>query len=81
MNETNFLPSLFDISNDGIRIPAPEPSSDMTTESISSSELSITTATATPAYSIFLTFYTNEHPPLSAIINGVKNGSSSSSSS
>jgi len=57
-------------SIDGILIPAPVPSSDMTIEVISSSNSSIIMATAAPDSSAFLTFYTNEQFPLSASTNG-----------
>ena len=68
----SFCPSVLLISIDGILIPAPVPSSDITTSSIGSSDESMTIAIAAPASSIFLTLVTNEQPPLSARINGGK---------
>jgi hypothetical protein len=65
-----FIPSDLLISIEGILIPAPEPSSDIATYLMSSSDESITIPTAPPASSIFLTFVTKLHPPLSARTKG-----------
>jgi hypothetical protein len=70
MKFSNFYPSAFDINIDGMVIPPPVPSSVITIYSgFSFSLSSIMIATANPEFSIFLTFFTNVHSPLSAMKN------------
>jgi len=60
------------MSTEGILMPEPVPSSDITMLEMSSFVLSAMIARATPAYSISLTFLKKEQSPLSATINGGK---------
>ena len=60
-NFFRIFPSFLFMSIAGILIPAPVPSSDNTTFDTSSFYESIRRANAPPAFSIFLTYVTNEH--------------------
>jgi hypothetical protein len=65
-------PSFLEISIEGMRMPAPVPSSDIMMSLTSSSVLSIMTAKLPPAFSMFLTLVTNEQSPLSTRKIGVR---------
>ena len=67
----NNWPSFLLINIEGILIPAPDPSSDIIISLTLLLESSIITAKLPPAFSMFLTLVTNEHPPLSTKKIGV----------
>ena len=78
MKSFKIYPSLFPIRTDGMPIPRPVPSSDITTLSIFSFLVSIMMATLPPALAIFLVLVTKWQSPRSTIMTGASSGPAAS---